>query len=437
MNLALIDPFQLAQDYPDVLIDDLKSGHATTIRFNRKGDYLASGRSDGKVVIWDMETNGVAMKLNGHWKQIQSVSWSKCGRYILTASQDCRAILWDLSTQTRIRTAKFEAPIYTAELHPQNHLLFCVSLFEDHPFLVDVKNTIPIKHRLPTEPLADKSSLKQSTTSAIFSVQGDHIISGTSKGYINIIETSTLKIIHSSKLSTGLFSLLRLTSNGRQLLANATDRIIRVIDMPDLSKIRPSTDEPSANPEDDENDTGYLDPSTIYLSATNQFTDVVNRLRWNHTSISPVASGSDTAEYVVASTYMKRNIYLYELRSNSLFRILETREENAIIEWHPSRPLIACTSIETGTIQIWGIEPQQKWSALAPDFTEVTENVEYVEREDEFDVYPEEEHKKRREDREDEDVDVLTLDVKGRKVEEAQSFVLPMLYNIEDSDGEE
>jgi COMPASS component SWD1 len=133
---------------------------------------------------------------------------------------------------------------------------------------------------------------------------------------------------------------------------------------------------------------------------------------------------------------MKRNIYLYELQSNSLFKILETREENAIIEWHPSRPLIACTSIETGTIQIWGIEPQQKWSALAPDFTEVTENVEYVEREDEFDIYPEEEHKKRREDREDEDVDVMTMDATA-KAKEEDSFVLPMLYNIEDSDGDE
>ncbi len=28
------------------------SGHATTLRFSRKGDYLASGRVDGKVVIW-------------------------------------------------------------------------------------------------------------------------------------------------------------------------------------------------------------------------------------------------------------------------------------------------------------------------------------------------------------------------------------------------
>ena len=66
MNLALIDPFQLAQDYPDCLTNELSkllivssrqfpaetaannkglgSGHATILRFNRKGDYLASGR---------------------------------------------------------------------------------------------------------------------------------------------------------------------------------------------------------------------------------------------------------------------------------------------------------------------------------------------------------------------------------------------------------
>lgn len=62
MNLSLIDPFVLAQDYPDTLSEKLSmqlfpeflcvtflmfvigSGHATCLRFNRKGDYLASGR---------------------------------------------------------------------------------------------------------------------------------------------------------------------------------------------------------------------------------------------------------------------------------------------------------------------------------------------------------------------------------------------------------
>ena len=97
---------------------NLGSGHATTLRFNRRGDYLASGRADGKVIIWDLETMGIGVKLHGHFKQIQSLSWSRCGRYLLSASQDWRAILWDLQDQSRLRIVKFEAPIYIAELHP-------------------------------------------------------------------------------------------------------------------------------------------------------------------------------------------------------------------------------------------------------------------------------------------------------------------------------
>ncbi|KAJ9645527.1 uncharacterized protein PV06_07789, partial [Exophiala oligosperma] len=438
MNLALIDPFQLAQDSPDALTNDLRCGHATTLRFSRKGDYLASGRVDGKVVIWDMETFGVAMRLVGHWKQIQSLSWSRDGRYLLTSSQDCRACLWDLQTQQRIRTVKFEAPIYTAELHPYNHNLFVASLFEDRPYLVDITNPECIKKILPTTPLSDGESVsrsenKQATTSAIFSVLGNHIITGTSKGYINILETESRKIIHSTKISSGLISLLRLTSNGRQLLANSTDRIIRTINLPDLSLITPSTAPPfEPTSEEDTPDPATL-AENIVLTTEHKFQDLVNRLRWNHCAFSH-SSSTGIADYVTASTYMKKDIYIWELRTNSLLRILENREEPAIIEWHPSRPLLACTSIETGSIQIWGIEPQQKWSALAPDFTEVTENVEYVEREDEFDTYPKEEHQKRRLDREDEIVDVLTVE---RKMGEEESFVLPMLYNVEDSDGDD
>lgn len=316
--------------------------------------------------------------------------------------------MWDLQTQERIRTVKFEAPIYTAELHPYNRNLFVASLFEDRPYLVDITESIPVKRVLPTTPLSDeglsRADNKQATTSAIFSVLGNHIITGTSKGYINILETESRKIIHSTKISAGLISLLRLTSNGRQLLANSTDRIIRTVNLPDLSIIRPSSSPPV-----DEDD--HPDPATlaenIHLAIEHKFQDLVNRLRWNHCAFSH-SSSTGIADYVTASTYMKKDIYIWELRTNSLLRILENREEPAIIEWHPSRPLLACTSIETGSIQIWGIEPQQKWSALAPDFTEVTENVEYVEREDEFDEYPQEEHQKRRLDREDEDVDILT-----------------------------
>lgn len=120
MNLSLADPFVLTQDYPESLIGSLRSGHTSCVRFNRKGDFLAAGRVDGTVVIFDVETNGVAKKLKGHVRQVQSLSWSQNGRYLLTSSQDWKCNVWDLQNLTIIRSVRFEAPVYIADFHPQD-----------------------------------------------------------------------------------------------------------------------------------------------------------------------------------------------------------------------------------------------------------------------------------------------------------------------------
>lgn len=118
MNLSLVDPFVLSQDYPESVTGSLRSGHTTVIRFNRKGDFLAAGRADGIVVIFDVETNGVARKLKGHTRQIASLSWSRGGRYLLTSSQDWKCNIWDLQDGSIIRSVRFEAPVYLADMHP-------------------------------------------------------------------------------------------------------------------------------------------------------------------------------------------------------------------------------------------------------------------------------------------------------------------------------
>jgi len=422
MNRSLLDPFVLAQDCPETLIGSLHSGHATCIKFNKRGDFLASGRLDGSIVLFDIETNGVARKLRGHTRQVQSLSWSANGRYLLSSSQDWKCVLWDLQDGSRMRTVRFEAPVFTADFHPHNHLQFVAALFDAPPVLVDVSKDVPVKLPLTSAPKRSQTELenatekqiaqdaKQATTVLVFSASGNHILCGTNKGWLNIIDTASRRTLYSIRLTNSIVTMLRLSSTGREIVVNASDRIIRTFDIPDL-------DDPKINFDQ------------FRIQNEQKYQDIVNRLSWNHVSF------SSTGEYVVASIYMNHHLYVWEREHGSLEKILEgPKEELSMVEWHPYKPYIAASGMDTGRVYLWSITAPQKWSALAPDFQEVEENIEYVEREDEFDIHPIEEIHKRMLHQEDEDIDVLTIDKKGY---EQGDFNMPVLFNIENSDSED
>jgi len=66
---------------------------------------------------------------------------------------------------------------------------------------------------------------------------------------------------------------------------------------------------------------------------------------------------------------------------------------------------MASTAIH-GFVLLWHIPTLEKWGAFAGDFEELNENVEYVEREDEFDIEDEEVLLARKMRAEEEDVDI-------------------------------
>lgn len=206
-------------------------------------------------------------------------------------------------------------------LTPASSLLFVASLFEDQPMLVDISTTSPIKRKLPSAPkrsridaeeLSEKQAAqdaKQNTCVTVFTSNGKHIIAGTNKGWLNVIETESCRTVYSTHLcSNGIIILLRLTASGREIVSNSSDRVIRTIRIPDLSH----TD---------------LDIDNINLEVEHKFQDVVNRLSWNHVAF------SSTGEYVTASTYMNHDIYVWERSHGSLVKILEgPKEELGVIE---------------------------------------------------------------------------------------------------------
>ena len=198
--------------------------------------------------------------------------------------------------------------------------LFVAALFEDQPALVDISEVKPYIQRLPSAPKRGTAHMdeqdekqtaqdaKQATSITIFTSTGDHIIAGTNKGWLNLIETKTCKTIYSTKLCNGVLVYLRLTLSGRDMVSNSSDRIVRTIHVPDLSK-------------------SDLDPDSITIEVEHKFQDVVNRLSWNHVAF------SCTGEYVSASTYMNHDIYVWERNQGSLVKILEgPKEELGVIE---------------------------------------------------------------------------------------------------------
>lgn len=186
--------------------------------------------------------------------------------------------------------------------------------------LVDISGPVTVKRQLPSAPrrhrvegdeFSEKQAAqdaKQSTCVTIFTSLGNHIIAGTSKGWLNIIETQTCQTIHSTRLCNGVIIYLRLSASGRDMVSNSSDRVIRTIPIPDLSSVD-------------------LRIEDIKIEVEHKFQDVVNKLSWNHVAF------SSTGEYVTASTYMNHDIYVWERSHGSLVKILEgPKEELGVVE---------------------------------------------------------------------------------------------------------
>lgn len=234
-------------------------------------------------------------------------------------------------------------------------------------------------------------------TAATFDRSGELICVGNSKGEILIVSAKTSKVYAIIPVPGGaVIKDIVFSCSGQYVLTNSNDRVIRLFEnlLPRYNTLDELGTIDSSNNDTDNNvdENGIVEKlktnGTKFMKYLREFQDVVTKIQWK----TPCFSGDD--EWILGASASKgeHKLYIWE-RLGHLVKILEGPKEAIIdIVWHPERPIVVSVSV-TGTAYVWAKDYVENWSAFAPDFKELEENEEYIEREDEFDINPREDEK--------------------------------------------
>jgi len=161
------------------------------------------------------------------------------------------------------------------------------------------------------------------------------------------------------------------------------------------------------------------------MEALRSFVEPVKRNNWK------TCRFSSNSDYVIAGSADKaeHHIYIWDRESGHMVKMIEGPKEGILdLQWHPFAPIVVSCAASSGVIFIWTTNYTERWSAYAPNFTELRENEVYQEREDEFDIMDSEEHvarkKAKQEAEEEADVDILTIPpIEGLSSEEEGDLI--------------
>lgn len=176
---------------------------------------------------------------------------------------------------------------------------------------------------------------------------------------------------------------IKVSSGGAKIIVNSADAAIRLYSSKECWMTPEEVDKPVWV---------YQDVAKIKFTACD--------FSGNGEYVLGAANGSDSYE-----------LFIWNVSDGALVdKLTGASIEISSVAWHPTRSFLAVASSD-GLVDIWG--PRINWTAFAPDFQALKQNIEYVEGEDEFDVTSKTNEGKEGpivEKTEDLDVDVLTVD---------------------------
>lgn len=96
-----LTPLPMNRDFVWQVMRKLNSGVARSVAFSPDGKWLASGRLDGAITLWDARTGTVARTWAGHARAVDELAFSPDSATLVSASRDRTICLWDAQSGVR------------------------------------------------------------------------------------------------------------------------------------------------------------------------------------------------------------------------------------------------------------------------------------------------------------------------------------------------
>ncbi|KFD50308.1 hypothetical protein M513_08808 [Trichuris suis] len=277
------------------------------------------------------------------WAVTTATYWSRDGRKILTAGAEKTVVLTDVLSGDSEGHFAFSSTVACLQINPRRRSQFLICQVKQQAMLMNIDGQRTIIHD-------DSENGVEANIVASFDKRGDYIISGTVKGKVTIHDVNTLQLLAYFRQPGGYcIRSLEVARRGSLFMTNSNDRVIRVYDLNDVKN-------------------GGKDSSVLPIQKVQ---DSVN---------------SGDSEYICAGSSGTHALYIWERSSGSVVKFLHGSKGEQVLDmvWHPVRT--AVFSVSNGKLALWSHCRSENWSAFAPDFKELAENVEYEERESEFDL---------------------------------------------------
>lgn len=87
-------------------------GGETGFGWSPDGSFIALGITDGRILIWDIETGELSQILDDHSGAAHSLFWTPDGDRLISSGYDNRVIVWDIERGEPLRILEFASTVF-------------------------------------------------------------------------------------------------------------------------------------------------------------------------------------------------------------------------------------------------------------------------------------------------------------------------------------